>query len=244
MTNAVARAEATRESAGHDAAIPRWLWLHLPIALIVVLHFAAAAAPAFYERWLIPEDGAIEWATPAALVLAMLIAAGTIRSAPRRWIRVWLALFVAGCLYFAGEEVSWGQRIFRWQTPQPWAAINKQDETNIHNVSPMFDSKPRLLFSVGVLVGAVIYPLSARARRALDRVVPREIWPSIVCAPAAIIGLAAGLPERMARLVTDAPPALLVIPEPGEVKELYLAVVLALYAATLRQRFYRPVTAE
>ena len=242
MTSDVGRATA-RDAAGQAAALPTWLWLHFPIALMVFLHFAAAAMPALYHQVLIPEDGVIEWATPALLVLAMLIAGGALRQAPRRWMRIWLTLFVLGCFYFAGEEVSWGQRVFRWSTPDAWAAINKQEETNIHNVSAVFDSKPRLLFSLGVLVGAVIYPLSASARRALDRVAPRGVWPPIVCTPAAIAGLGAGLPERVARFVTEAPPALLVLPEPGEVKELYLAVVLAFYAASLRSR-YRDVTPE
>lgn len=39
------------------------------------------------------------------------------------------------CLFFLiGEEISWGQRIFGWQTPTDYAAINKQAETNLHNV--------------------------------------------------------------------------------------------------------------
>jgi len=33
-----------------------------------------------------------------------------------------------------GEEISWGQRIFNWSTPDSVAQINEQHETNIHNL--------------------------------------------------------------------------------------------------------------
>ena len=50
--------------------------------------------------------------------------------------RVWLASVVSAVLAFvtlamAGEELSWGQRIFRWATPEGYA--NDQGETNLHN---------------------------------------------------------------------------------------------------------------
>lgn len=41
-----------------------------------------------------------------------------------------LVLFV-----MAGEELSWGQRIFHWSTPEGYAKINAQSETNLHNLA-------------------------------------------------------------------------------------------------------------
>ncbi len=35
---------------------------------------------------------------------------------------------------FVGEEISWGQRIFNFATPEKLAEINKQNEFNIHNI--------------------------------------------------------------------------------------------------------------
>lgn len=38
-------------------------------------------------------------------------------------------------LFFgAGEEISWGQRIFGWQTPSEMKKLNVQGETTIHNI--------------------------------------------------------------------------------------------------------------
>jgi len=38
------------------------------------------------------------------------------------------------CLGFFLEEISWGQRIFGWETPGWMSKINIQNETNIHNI--------------------------------------------------------------------------------------------------------------
>ncbi|MCL2038202.1 hypothetical protein FWG95_04370 [Candidatus Saccharibacteria bacterium] len=44
-----------------------------------------------------------------------------------------LLIFVL--IMMAGEELSWGQRIFGWETPADYAQINKQGETNLHNLA-------------------------------------------------------------------------------------------------------------
>lgn len=40
-------------------------------------------------------------------------------------------------LFAAGEEISWGQRIFNVEVADSWKAINVQDELNIHNLALM-----------------------------------------------------------------------------------------------------------
>ena len=42
-----------------------------------------------------------------------------------------LGLFYLVC---AGEEISWGQRVFGWETPEKFAEMNEQGETNLHNL--------------------------------------------------------------------------------------------------------------
>jgi len=55
------------------------------------------------------------------------------------WLRI-LLLVVAGVVFFwaAGEEISWGQRIFNWSTPETLAKVNQQGETNLHNLNTRF----------------------------------------------------------------------------------------------------------
>lgn len=44
--------------------------------------------------------------------------------------------FLLGLLLFIsfGEEISWGQRIFSWKTPELFNEMNFQKETNLHNI--------------------------------------------------------------------------------------------------------------
>lgn len=47
----------------------------------------------------------------------------------------WWYLILAALFFFVtGEEVSWGQRIFGWETPGWMAENNVQEETTIHNL--------------------------------------------------------------------------------------------------------------
>src|SRR5690606_24599741 len=78
------------------------------------------------------------------------------------WLKLWLAAGALGCLYIAGEEISWGQHIIGWGTPEYWAALNDQNETNLHNTSSWLDQKPRLLLEIGVVFGGLVMPLIAR----------------------------------------------------------------------------------
>ncbi|MBX3363784.1 MAG: hypothetical protein KF866_03375 [Phycisphaeraceae bacterium] len=84
------------------------------------------------------------------------------RRLPRLYLQGYLALWILACIYFAGEEASWGQWYFGWETPPALAEVNKQEETNIHNISSWLNQKPRAMVElfitfVGLLVPAVIY---------------------------------------------------------------------------------------
>ena len=51
------------------------------------------------------------------------------------------AMLIACALVFlvgAGEEISWGQRIFGWDTPDALGEVNQQNETNFHNMNSGF----------------------------------------------------------------------------------------------------------
>jgi hypothetical protein len=48
-------------------------------------------------------------------------------------------LFFIGC----GEEISWGQRIFGWQSPKIVQEMNGQRETNFHNIEIFNDQRYR-----------------------------------------------------------------------------------------------------
>ena len=60
-------------------------------------------------------------------------------------------LFLAGLFFIGfGEEISWGQRLINWETPQLLQEINKQKETNFHNLKVLDKGilRPDILFFI------------------------------------------------------------------------------------------------
>ena len=63
----------------------------------------------------------------------------------RRTQHNWWLLLLAGLMLLCfGEETSWGQRIFGWDTPSAFKTLNSQHETNIHNIW-IFQAKALLI---------------------------------------------------------------------------------------------------
>ncbi len=78
-----------------------------------------------------------------------------------------LFMLLFAIIFFFGfaEEISWGQRIFGWETPAPVNAINTQGETNIHNMSLKLGSlrlNMELLFSFFWFSYCCLLPLLTR----------------------------------------------------------------------------------
>ena len=65
-------------------------------------------------------------------------------------------VFAIGFFFCFGEEISWGQRIFHFKTPELIREINAQNETNLHNLLGYFADH---LFLAGVFFYCVILPL-------------------------------------------------------------------------------------
>ena len=77
----------------------------------------------------------------AAAAGLCIVAARRLRSAHLR-IAGRTALFSLALLFFvaSGEELSWGQHIFKFETPEILAEANRQEEVNLHNLR-FFDSR-------------------------------------------------------------------------------------------------------
>jgi len=146
-----------------------------------------------------------------------------------------MLLFTLGCIYFGGEEASWGQHYFGWGTPEALAAVNAQQETNIHNIAGIFDQLPRNLLALGVLVGGLIVPITMRVRTGKWSSPAGALgWvcPTYICIPTAILVLFIGVPEQLVELSGRAVPNLMEI-SAGETKEYYFGLFLMLYAWSL-----------
>lgn len=82
------------------------------------------------------EDSFFEWLTALFYFTAGVLLILTFKQNKN----VYLVLLACVLLFGAGEEMSWGQRIFGFATPEEINKINVQHEFNIHNMV-IFDGK-------------------------------------------------------------------------------------------------------
>mgnify|MGYP001406462445 CR=1 FL=1 len=70
-------------------------------------------------------------------------------------------------LYYFFEEISWGQHFFGWISPDFFMEHNNQKETNLHNISNLFDQLPRSLLSIwcGLSFVIVKFPFFYRSNK-------------------------------------------------------------------------------
>ncbi|MFB3430417.1 MAG: hypothetical protein ABL309_05820 [Phycisphaerales bacterium] len=113
--------------------------------------------------------GLIEHLTVAVLIPGIIAAIYTLirfrRLLPTGWAQLWLLLWTLACIYFAGEECSWGQWYLEFETPEELTGLNDQGEFNLHNMSSWLDQKPRMLVEVFVIVAGFLMPLVLHFKR-------------------------------------------------------------------------------
>lgn len=197
----------------------------LPFILAVV---AAATVP-FKELylWLVDEDSLIEWLQVLCLLGACiflpLITLGLLR-AGRLGITLLYAVVTLGVWFLTGEEISWGQRIFGWDTPEDVNAVNRQGETNLHNLRGVQELVPYAML-LASLYGACAPLVRAALGSPREHVASKHLLvPPLFLVPAFL--LAAGY--RLFRLLIWPEPTF-VLSEYGEVMELCLYLGLAVF---------------
>ena len=89
-------------------------------------------------KWLVAEDGPLETATAAAFIAAALALGYAGHRIRRGQTHSWqgLILWAVACGFFliAMEEISWGQRLLGFATPDALIVANTQNEFNLHNI--------------------------------------------------------------------------------------------------------------
>lgn len=144
----------------------------------------------------------------------------------------WVALAAVCCFYVLGEELSWGQHLLGWNTPEGWAQINDQNETNLHNASSWLDQKPRLLLGIGVGVGGILVPLYALWRPQIRAGRLGPFLPPLICLPMAVIAIGVGIVWTLDGFRGHR--SLFI--RPSEVQEIFFYLFVLLYLVVLRRR--------
>jgi hypothetical protein len=116
-----------------------WMIFSVPIIFLVALggYKAYFGLDTFLYKLIVTEDGPAEYLTAIAFFGGFIISCLSVKLlfAARSYP---LAIYFTGigvsCLFVALEEISYGQRIFGFSTPESIAQHNRQDEFNIHNL--------------------------------------------------------------------------------------------------------------
>ena len=225
------------------AAPPAWLWLWAPLAVIPCQFAFAAADPRAglgaggpYDVLVAGEFGAVEVLTAGLLLPAAYLAfqAGRALLKDRDGLPGTLLIaFAFGCLFLYGEEVSYGQHLFGWRTPEGLAEANTQAETNLHNLEGFDKSLAKWIVIAAMTLGGIVLPLLARAGRtpAFARARwARPLVPTIACLPAAALALGAHLAVKVVAKAAGFRWEEATGVRLSETVELYIALFFVLYA--------------
>ena len=220
----------------------RLWWLYLPILFFVVRYIVSRTSnPATgLESWFKHELGIVENLTVAFLVAAAFITIRILLRLKKQadpLLKVFLVFYLLGLIYFAGEEASWGQHWFGWETGGIFLEINDQQETNFHNTSEWLDRVPKGVVSLAIFIGGVIIPLLYYFKSWKINYLNRWWWllPTLVTTPSAIFATTATWPSKIER-ATDWN---FYFSQAQETKELYIAYFFLLFVISLKLRYGR-----
>lgn len=224
--------------AGEWDIVPRRA--RLLVLLPIILSVAVAATVPFKEfyLWLVDEDHPIEWLQFACLVAAVaFLALLSVHLLRRRQVGMALLYGVValGVVFLAGEEISWGQRIFGWGTPEELQEVNRQGETNLHNLRAVQVLVPYAML-LASLYGTCVPLWAAFRKRLKHSTYSHLLVPPLCLVPA--FGSAAAY--RLFRLVIWPTPTF-VISEYGEVMELTLYFGLVMFCWFNLRNMRRPL---
>jgi hypothetical protein len=185
--------------------VPRrlaWWLFWAPVVGAVVVAATYARRSVYY--WLLAEDHPFEWLQFALVLGGSLLAAATawrLRREHDTLGALLFALFAVGLFVIAGEEISWGQRVFAFGTPADLASVNNEREFNIHDITKdvPLQSVFKLVELMLGLVGFVVPLYLARTRRVLRRRGWHLLVPPLFLVPSFALVFA----YRLGRFLTD-----------------------------------------
>jgi hypothetical protein len=136
--------------------------------VLLAIFWSANDIDPYYYVTLAKEDNLVEWTTVFFFVLAGVFSL-VIFSRSKKRSEWFYLLFGIGCILFALEEISWGQRIFGLESTNFFLENSDQQEINIHNViNEWFSVRTKniaalVLFSYGAVLPFAAFNRHVRA---------------------------------------------------------------------------------
>ena len=133
-----------------------------------------------FKLYFVMEDGFTEWSTVVFLLIGLYVCVKRVvlLKGEKPFLFLFMTSLLALFFFFgAGEEISWGQRIFGVESSEFFTQNNAQGETNLHNLMVGDIKLNKVIFGRGIgillfLYLAVLIPLYKRkegVKRFMDK---------------------------------------------------------------------------
>jgi len=130
------------------------------LAVLIVGMILSFSDPEYFEQNFAVEDGLIEYLTALMLLLGSLLSFKRLFNKRLSRNFYWLittSMIAIAFLFGAGEEISWGQRIFEVETNEFFNEYNAQQEINLHNLVVGETKINKLIFGQLLTIFLIIY---------------------------------------------------------------------------------------
>lgn len=201
------------------------LWFPVVLSLITIVA-AVTSRPLF--NLITGEDRLGENLQVVGWVVALVFALLIVKNAEfPTSTRALFAFLAVGIFLIIGEEISWGQRIFDFQTPAELVEANRQAEANLHNIYGIQDIFSWAMFAIGAYgVGASWYAMKRYGAYSSWSPLTKTLAPHPILIPSFLLMFV----WRFYRNLFEPPESLYFgISEFGETTELVLAAAFALF---------------
>ena len=124
----------------------------IPIIISLIILVIRVYIPDWLSTYsiIIREDGPVEYSTVILYLAALIVSVNILKffKNEKKFFVIYL-VFSIGFFLVAMEEISWGQRIFDFDTPD-WFPKNLQRETNLHNLEAFTDFRHASMMSASI----------------------------------------------------------------------------------------------
>ena len=130
------------------------------LSLAVGLYYVFVLGPDRFKDEYVVEDGLVEYGTAVFLLAISLYSLFKFIKHRKQHALLWSVGTLGFFLLFffgAGEEISWGQRLIGFETPDSLKEINRQDEVTLHNIRVGDLDINKLIFSQLLTAILIIY---------------------------------------------------------------------------------------
>lgn len=184
-----------------------WLVLWgVPMLSIVAILIASQMNAAAVEWMVVSPFGFSENLPTAFIIVGVLYAIAIARLPQGKHLKGWMVVYILALIFFAGEDQNWFQYWLGVTPPDFFLAHNKEQETNLHNMSTWFNQKPRLVVEVWALIACILVPLGwwTWPKDKTKKWVPADLWPDTRVVTLAVLTLLIGQSRRLFKYLLEA----------------------------------------